>query len=179
MFFIIYLQLWLYTQNTWMNTVFNSEKRPRLHKYSPTYYYQLFIFHPGDMVSWAVGLEFWEMSQVAQIFTNLLLSVVHISPRRYDLMGLLPNTQNCGLRVRRDCRERFLRHRLQRKPLVSDPGMHHGTCVTHVLWCMSGSLTRDDVENVTGILGACTTRNFAYLVRGLWAGPKYMVYQDS
>ena len=26
----------------------------------------------------------------------------------------------------------------QRKPLVSDPGMHHGTCVTHVPWCMSG-----------------------------------------
>ena len=22
----------------------------------------------------------------------------------------------------------------------SDPGMHHGTCVTHVPWCMSGSL---------------------------------------
>ena len=27
----------------------------------------------------------------------------------------------------------FPRHRLQRKPLVSDPGMHHGTCVTHVI----------------------------------------------
>ena len=23
----------------------------------------------------------------------------------------------------------------------SDPDMHHGTCVTHVPWCMSGSLT--------------------------------------
>ena len=33
-------------------------------------------------------------------------------------------------------------HRLQRKPLVTDPGMHHGTCVTHALWSMSGSLTR-------------------------------------
>ena len=33
--------------------------------------------------------------------------------------------------MRRECRERFPRHRLQRKPLVSDPGMHHGTCVTH------------------------------------------------
>ena len=39
-------------------------------------------------------------------------------------------------------REHFPRHRLQRKPLVSDPGMHHGTCVTHMPWCMSGSLTR-------------------------------------
>ena len=41
--------------------------------------------------------------------------------------------------MRRECRERFPRHRFQRKPFVSDPGMHHGTCVTR---CMSGSLTR-------------------------------------
>ena len=26
-------------------------------------------------------------------------------------------------------------------PQVSDPGMHHGTCVTHVPWYMPGSLT--------------------------------------
>ena len=26
-------------------------------------------------------------------------------------------------------------------PLVSDPDIHHGTCVTHVPWCMPGSLT--------------------------------------
>ena len=52
--------------------------------------------------------------------------------------------------MRWECRERFPRHRLQRKPLVSDPGMHHGTCVTHVPWCMSGSLTRDGGENVPG-----------------------------
>ena len=46
------------------------------------------------------------------------------------------------------------RRRLQRKPLVSDPGMHHGTCVTHVPWCMSGSLTRASEENVPGTPGA-------------------------
>ena len=45
--------------------------------------------------------------------------------------------------------------RFLRKPLVSDPGMHHGTCVTHVPWCMSGSLTCGDRENVPGIPGAC------------------------
>ena len=49
----------------------------------------------------------------------------------------------------------FPRHRFQRKPLVSDPGMHHGTCVTHVPWCMSGSLTCGDGKNVPGIPGAC------------------------
>ena len=26
-------------------------------------------------------------------------------------------------------------------PWLSDPDMHHGTCVTHVPWCMPGSLT--------------------------------------
>ena len=51
-------------------------------------------------------------------------------------MGLLPDTENCGLRMRRECRERFS-HRFSR---VSDPDMHHGTCVTLVSWCMPGSL---------------------------------------
>ena len=82
-------------------------------------------------------------------------------------MGLLPDAWNCGLRMRRECRERFPRNWLQRKPLVSDPGMHHGTCVKHVPWSMSGSLTGRGGENVPGIPGACTTRNFMYLVRGL------------
>ena len=63
---------------------------------------------------------------------------------------------------------RFPRHWLQRKPLVSDPGMHHGTCVTHVPWWMSGSLTRGGGENAPDIPGACTTRNFTYLARGPW-----------
>ena len=49
----------------------------------------------------------------------------------------------------------FPRRQFQRKPLVSDPGMHHGTCVTHVPWCMSGSLTCGDGERVPGIPGAC------------------------
>ena len=29
----------------------------------------------------------------------------------------------------------------QIRKIVSDPDMHHGTCVTHVPWCMPGSLT--------------------------------------
>ena len=78
-------------------------------------------------------------------------------------MGLLPDAQNCVLRMRREC---FPRHRLQRKPLVSDPGMHHGTCVMRVPGCMSGSLTHCDGENVPGIPSACATRNFTYLVGG-------------
>ena len=64
--------------------------------------------------------------------------------------------------------ERFPRHRFKRKPLVSVPGMHLGMCVTHVPSCMSGSLTRGGGENVPGIPGACTIRNFTYLARGPW-----------
>ena len=70
-------------------------------------------------------------------------------------MCLLPDT----MRMCRECRERYPRHRLHRKPLVSDPSMHHDTRVTRLPWCMSGSLTRDGGENVAGIPGACTTRN--------------------
>ena len=41
------------------------------------------------------------------------------------VMGPLPDTQNCGLRMRKECRERFPQHRLQRKVLVNDSGMQH------------------------------------------------------
>ena len=83
-------------------------------------------------------------------------------------MGFLPDTFNCGLRMRRECRERFHRHRFQRKPLINYPGMHHGTCVTHVSWYLSRSLTRCGEENVPGFPNACATLNFSYLVRGPW-----------
>ena len=56
------------------------------------------------------------------------------------------------------CREPFLYHQLQRRPLVSDPGMHHRTCLTHVLWCMSGSPSCGAGENIPGIV--------TYLARG-------------
>ena len=42
----------------------------------------------------------------------------------------------CRLRLFQKCRERFPRHQLKRKPLFSDPGMHDGTCVTYVPWCV-------------------------------------------
>ena len=59
-------------------------------------------------------------------------------------MGLLPDTQNLGFRMHRECQQPFPRHRLQRKPLVSDPDMH-------VPWCMSDSLQRGGKENVPAI----------------------------
>ena len=35
-------------------------------------------------------------------------------------------------------------------PRFSDPDMHHGTCVTHVPWCMSGSLTSSFLSRPRG-----------------------------
>ena len=59
----------------------------------------------------------------------------------------------------------FLRRRLQRKPLVSDLGMHHGTCVTHMR-----DVCRDRLPAVAGKCSrhsrCMRTRNFTYLVRG-------------
>ena len=103
---------------------------------------------------------------------------VHAKQTKMCPMGILPDTQKLWLRMRRECRERFPYYRIQRKPLVSDPGMHHGTCVTHVPWRMSGSLTRSGGENIPGIPGACATRNFAYLVRGPWT-QKYNINSSS
>ena len=47
-------------------------------------------------------------------------------------MDLLQDTQNCGSRMHRKCRERFPHHRLRREPLVSDLGIHHARAVMHV-----------------------------------------------
>ena len=52
------------------------------------------------------------------------------------IIGLLPDTQNCVLRMRRECRERF-----SPPPWFSDPDIHHGTCVMYVPGWMPGSLT--------------------------------------
>ena len=70
--------------------------------------------------------------------------------------------------MRRECQERFPRHWIQMKPLVSHSGMHHSTYVTRVPWCMSGSLTRGDEENVSGIPCVCAAHNFTCLTRGTW-----------
>ena len=48
----------------------------------------------------------------------------------------------------------------------SYPSMHHGTCATHMPWCMPRSLTRNGGENVPSIPGPCAIRNFAYLATG-------------
>ena len=47
--------------------------------------------------------------------------------------------------------------RLERKPIISGPGVHNDTCVTHLPWCISESPTCGGGENVPGISCACTS----------------------
>ena len=61
-------------------------------------------------------------------------------------MGLLPETSNCGSRMHRESRERFPRRRHQRKPRVSNPGMHHDTCVTAICQETNSKTSRAYVE---------------------------------
>ena len=85
---------------------------------------------------------------------------------RCQFMGLLPDTQNCGLRMLRECCERFSRHRSLAIP----------TCITARAWRTCRDVCRSRLlvvsfevgggENVPSIPGACAIRNFAYLVRG-------------
>ena len=97
-------------------------------------------------------------------------------------MGLLPDKQNCAKRMHRECREQFPAGDFKGKALVS---------VTHVPWCMSGSLARGGGGGGGGgvcvcvcvlggggggrfgIPGACATRNFMYLARGPWSETHY------
>ena len=128
------------------------------------------VWDSSITVVWTKWLS-WTMSELFHRYSPFKMGA-EIEARSTDTRrdGSLTRYENCGLRMRRECRDCFLRHRLQRKQLISDPGMRHGTCVTHVPWCMSGSLTRGGGENVPGISGACTTRNLTYLVRGPWCG---------
>ena len=57
--------------------------------------------------------------------------------------------------------------------LIIDPDLHHGTCVTHVPWCIPGSLTSGFLwsrwrGNVPGIPGACATRNLRIWYETHW-----------
>ena len=75
-------------------------------------------------------------------------------------MGLLPDTQTCGLRMHRVGRERFPCHY----------GLAIPTCITARASCRDRKLAISfevgGGENVPGIPGTCATHIFAYLVRG-------------
>ena len=93
--------------------------------------------------------------------------------RRYFVIVHGPLTRYAKLRVAHAPR---MPRTFSPPPRVSDPDMHHGTCVTYVPWCMSVSLTTGFLwsrwrGNRPRAPGACATHNFAYLSRGPWRMP--------
>ena len=70
---------------------------------------------------------------------------------------------------------------------VSDRDMHLGMpCVTHVPWCMPGSLTNDFLwswwrgkRSRHSVPGACATRNLMYLIRGPRRKQKQLHYSPN
>ena len=133
------------------------KRTPTLHIICP-----LGVIHWWPMDSRHKRPAMRKVSPICIPYDTLILPIVSKRP-----MGLLPGTQNCGSRLRWKCRDRFPRHRLQRKPLVSDTGMHHGTCVTHVPWCMSGSLIRG-YQRKRSRLSRCM-RNPQLYISGKWS----------
>ena len=93
-------------------------------------------------------------------------------------MSLLPDTQNCGLCMRRECKERFPRHR----------GLAIPACITTRACCtchdayrgrwLAVSFEVGGGENVPGIPGACASCSFAYLVRSPWT-PGELGHRDK
>ena len=78
------------------------------------------------MLTFSLDLSQPSVTKISLKITYLKFSsIICAMLRGGHCMSLLPDTQNCGLRMRREWRERFPRHRIQRKPPVSDPGMHH------------------------------------------------------
>ena len=101
-----------------------------------------------------------KQSSVLWYIFTLNLSVAVLTCWNWNVPGELSQWASYQIRQIVSCAgagnagNAFPRRRLQRKLVISDPCMHHGTCVTHVPWCMSGSLTHDGGENVPGIPGA-------------------------
>ena len=96
------------------------------------------------------SVDFKEIKTISQSLPSTY--AICLQPRQWASYQI---REIAGCACARNAGNVFPHCRFQRKPLVSDPGMHHGTCVTHVPWCMSGSLTCGDGENVPGIPGAC------------------------
>ena len=65
-----------------------------------------------------------------------LIRIMNLCQTELHSMGLLPDTQNV-----RVVHGQGMPGTFSPPPRVSDCDIHHGTCVTCVPWCMSGSLT--------------------------------------
>ena len=107
-------------------------------------------------------ITFWHVLHISQRPMSKTMRLIAFMLH----MDLLPNTLNSGLRMRRECRERFPCQLTLAIP----------TCITARAWhtCrdawqdrqLAVSFEVSGGENVPGIPGACATHNFTYLAWG-------------
>ena len=87
-------------------------------------------------------------------------------------MGLLQFHGVCSYVISRVAHAPEMPGTFSPPPRVSDLDMHHGTCVTHVPWCIPGSLTSGFLWNLwrgkryTGIPGRMYNPQFYILAKG-------------
>ena len=121
--------------------------------------------HPYEKSILSCALFLWRLNMLQMLWCSAT-SEGTLSLWNYWHMGLLPDTWNCGLRMRRECQERFPRY----------SGLATPTCITTPASRTCRDACRDRLlavffevsggENVPGIPGACAIRNFTYLARG-------------
>ena len=95
----------------------------------------------GKMNNWTNSIPVcWLQSWLAFFYMAScgILLRYGVSNCRYDISLLFISWASCLVRKISGCACIGNAGNVLR---VSDPDMHHGTCVTHVPWCMPGSLT--------------------------------------
>ena len=95
-------------------------------------------------MTWWVYSKMWQNSTTFSLCSNIVLLMRYCSLHFHktqmsimdDMYGLLARYVKL-----RFAHAPGMPGTFSPTPRVRDPDMHHGTCVTHVPWCMSGSLT--------------------------------------
>ena len=98
----------------------------------------------GIMITASMSQEIWHCS-IFPLFHVFVTGNIHCRKRMYTstqwVHAEFGEWASCQLRKITGCACAGNAGNVSPPPRVSDPDMHHGTCATHVPWCMPGSLT--------------------------------------
>ena len=131
---------------------------------------------PGGRLTSSMGTGKWVLGMGPHVYGDQLLPVKFFYWARLGCVCRWKQYEWASYKIRKIAGTHALGTQVTFSPPpgASDSDMHHGTCVTHVVRCMPGSLTSGSPlesstrENVPGIPGACEIPNVTYLVRGPW-----------
>ena len=92
------------------------------------------------MTHFSLKASAWESMTRLTCIVNIIVADVLPGTRASETMVSIP-WASCQIRKIAGCASAGNAGAFPPTPLVSDPDMHHVTHVTHVLWCIPGSLT--------------------------------------